>query len=177
MNRIVQRQGAAPQWVEVQGELEAAVTAFRAVLRQSWVRRAVRMITLSQRPPREMSLADVRALRDGEWETRERAYHESALAEVNALVRKYNVLAPYAVRRAYYVRDVELGRAYGESGEEILRELGGRQGRRPLRGSGGAGSAGDEREVVDDGVRSPGNVLGLRDLFLQWLGRRRRRRA
>jgi hypothetical protein len=177
MNRIVQRQGAAPQWVEVQGELEAAVNAFRAVLRQSWVRRAVRMITLSQRPPRELSLADVRALRDGEWERRERAYHESALAEVNALVRKYNALAPYAVRRAYYVRDVELGRAYEESGEEILRELGGRQGRRSLRGSGGAGSAGDEREVVDGGVRSLGNVLGLWDLFWQWLGRRRRRRA
>src|ERR1700761_5152419 len=104
INRIVQRQRAAPPWVEVQGELESAVTAFRATLRQSWVRRAVRMLTLTRSQLTPPSTADVRALRDGEWETRERAYHDSALAEVNSLVRKYNGLAPYAVRRAYYVR-------------------------------------------------------------------------
>jgi hypothetical protein len=124
MNRIVQRQGAAPPWVEIQLELEAAVATFRSVLKQSWVRRAVRMLTLSHRPLGELSLADAQALRDREWEAREKAYHESALAEVNALVRKYNALAPYAVRRAYYVRDVELGRTFEESGEDILLELG-----------------------------------------------------
>jgi DnaJ homolog subfamily C member 28 len=50
MNQIVQRQGAAPPWVEIQAELEAAVTSFRAVSRQSWVRHAVRMPT-SPWPP------------------------------------------------------------------------------------------------------------------------------
>jgi len=30
MNRIVQRQGAAPAWVDIQGELEAAITTFRS---------------------------------------------------------------------------------------------------------------------------------------------------
>ncbi|KAH9968156.1 hypothetical protein BC827DRAFT_1122268 [Russula dissimulans] len=178
MNRIVQQQGAAPPWVEIQGELEAAVASFRSVLKQSWVRRAVRMLTLSGSRPslRELSLAEARALRDGEWEARERAYHESALEEVNALVRKYNALAPYAVRRAYYVRDVELARAYKESGEDILRELGGR-----LRGSAsGAGSLGRREidgegdEVTFGGVLSPGPVLRLRDLFWQWFRGRRR---
>jgi hypothetical protein len=110
MNRIVQRQGAVPPWIEIQRELEAAVGTFRSVLKQSWVRRAVRMLTLSRQPLRELSLADAQASRDKEWEVSERAYHESALAEVNTLVRKYNALAPYAVRRAYYVRDVELDR-------------------------------------------------------------------
>ncbi|KAI9434410.1 hypothetical protein F5148DRAFT_83597 [Russula earlei] len=94
MNRIVQRHGAAPPWVEVQGELEAAMASFRAVLKQTWVCRAVGMLTLSGRSLHGMSLADARALRDREWEARERAYHESALRELNLLVRKYNALAP-----------------------------------------------------------------------------------
>ena len=172
MNRIVQRQGAAPPWVEIQGELEAAVDTFRSVLRQSWVRRAVRMLTLSRQPLRELSLADAQALRDREWEARERAYHESALAEVNTLVRKYNALAPYAVRRTYYVRDVELDRAYEEGAEDIIQELAGR-----LRSSrAGAGNPEDiavrdeEDEQTVMRVQSQGNdVLRLRDLFRQWL--------
>ncbi len=174
MNRLVQRQGAAPPWVEVQGELEAAVSAFRAVLRQSWVRRAVRMLTLTHSRLPSPSLADVRALRDREWETRERAYHDSALAEVNSLVRKYNALAPYAVRRAYYVREVELAKIYDESGDEILWEIKGR-----LRGS-GAGAKGEVRPGGDDeeekllmGAPAAGDVrvLKLRDLFWQWIRR------
>jgi DnaJ family protein C protein 28 len=170
MNRIVQRQGATPPWVEVQGELEVAVATFRSVLKQSWVRRAVRMLTLSRRPLRELSLADLRTLRDGEWEARERAYHESALEEVNALVRKYNALAPYAVRRAYYVRDVELDRSYEESAEDILQELGGRLG-----GSGAGNSAVRDEEdgLTVMGAQSQGNVFRLRDLFRQWFRGRR----
>ena len=170
MNRIVQRQGAAPPWVEVQGQLEVAVVTFRSVLKQSWVRRAVRMLTLSRRLPGELSLADLRALRDKEWEARERAYHESALEEINALVRKYNGLAPYAVRRAYYVRDVELDRAYEESAEDIIQELEGRLG-----GSGAGSPDGTAVRGEEDvmGAQSQGNVLRLRDLFRRWFRGRR----
>jgi len=179
MNRLVQRQGVAPPWVEIQGELEAAVTSFRSVLKQSWVRHAVRMLTLSgsHRLLRELSLAEARALRDGEWEAREGVYHESALEEVNTLVRKYNALAPYALRRAYYVRDVELARAYEESGEDILRELG-RRLRAPASGAGSLGRRGiddDEGDGVTIGsVQSPSPVLRLRDLVWQWFRGRRR---
>ena len=180
LNRIVQRQGAAPPWVEVQCELDAAVVAFRATLRRSWVRRAVRMLTLTRSQfslygplsSPSPSLADVRSLRDAEWETRERAYHDSALAEVNSLVRKYNALAPYAVRRVYYVREVELTKIYHESGEEILREIEGR-----LRGSGARGKSddwlGEDDEELHMGASTAGKVrvIRLRDLFWQWIRR------
>jgi len=167
INRIVQRQGAAPPWVEIQGELEAAIATFRSVLKQSWVRRAVRMLTLSRRPLRRLSPADIQALRDGEWEARERAYHESALAEVNALVRKYNALAPYAVRKAYYIWDVELGRAYEEGAEDIMRELDRRLSGSEVRDVG----KGAVYDAVD--VRRPGTIFTLRDLFRQWFRGRR----
>ncbi|KAH9973004.1 hypothetical protein BGW80DRAFT_1310992 [Lactifluus volemus] len=175
MNRIVQGQGAAPPWVEIQRELEAAVVGFRALLRQSWVRRAVRMLTLTSSSSRwsSPSMEDVCALRDREWEARERAYHEAALADVNALVRKYNALAPYAVRRAYYVRDVELRRTYEESGEEILQELRGRQ-QRPLRDSSHGETDDDGELLVVVGEQSSSSPERLLDLFWRWLRRGRR---
>ena len=169
MNRIVQRQGAAPPWVEIQSQLEITVSSFREVLRQSWTRRALR--TLTHTHPAELlprlTLTDVAALRDTEWEEKERAYHERALEEVNALVRKYNGLAPYAVRRAYYTREAELERAYAEAVEDILRGLE----ERAKRASGGVPTRRssfeeDEGGGGGGGTDGPsGGPLRLRDMF------------
>lgn len=80
-------------------ELEAAVNAFRETLRESWTRRAIRMLTIPQPAPflAPLSLSTVTSLRDREWEERERTYYDTAIAELNSLVRKYNAIAPYAV--------------------------------------------------------------------------------
>ncbi|KAG1719806.1 hypothetical protein EDB19DRAFT_2030144 [Suillus lakei] len=104
MNRIVQWNGAAPPWVEVQIELETAVNSFRDVLRQSWTRRAIRTLMTLQPASTSpsLSLVSVTSLRDREWEEQERSYHVTAVAELNSLVGKYNALAPYSVRRPYY---------------------------------------------------------------------------
>lgn len=142
MNRIVQRNGAAPPWVEVQTgetwqssldrsypklmnafvELESSVHAFRQILRQSWIRRALRLLR-STTPVDTVTLSQIKGLRDEEWFRRERTYHETALAEVNAMVRKYNTLAPYAVRKPYYMLDVEIERLFEECAEEIFNEV------------------------------------------------------
>lgn len=106
-------------------ELENAIANFRDIIKQSWTRRAIRLLTAAQpasQLPR-LTLAEISALRDAEWEARERAFHDHALDEVNAVVRKYNGLAPYAVRRAYYMRDTELEKAYRDAAEDILRGL------------------------------------------------------
>lgn len=140
MNRIVQKNGAAPPWVEVQIELETAVNSFRDVLRQSWTRRAIRTLTMLQPAAMlpSLSLGSVTSLRDSEWEERERSYHDTAVAELNSLVRKYNALAPYSVRRPYYSRVAELAKAYQDCGDDILhgiserREIHGRSGALPL---------------------------------------------
>ncbi|KAG2152527.1 hypothetical protein BD769DRAFT_1624085 [Suillus cothurnatus] len=125
MNRIVQRNGAAPPWVEVQIELETAVNSFRDVLRQSWTRRAIRTLTMLQPAAAlpSLSLGSVTSLRDREWEERECSYHDTAVAELNSLVRKYNALAPYSVRRPYHSREAELAKAYQDCGDDILRGI------------------------------------------------------
>ncbi|EIW76181.1 hypothetical protein CONPUDRAFT_84848 [Coniophora puteana RWD-64-598 SS2] len=121
MNRIVQRNGAAPPWVDVQQEMDEAINTFREGLKQSWARYAIRMLTLSHHPsvsptPSHESIA---AFRDAAWEARERAYHDESIAQLNALVRKYNGVAPYVVRRAYYSREAELARAYEGAVQDI----------------------------------------------------------
>ncbi|KXN82404.1 hypothetical protein AN958_02588 [Leucoagaricus sp. SymC.cos] len=126
MDRIVQRSGAAPPWVEVQGELESAVNSFREILRQSWVRRALRILNMEIPPEllHKVTLDQVKSLRDPSWIKKEESYHETAVAELNSLVRKYNGLAPYIVRRPYYYsRESEIERMYETSAEDIMREL------------------------------------------------------
>ncbi|KAI6100263.1 hypothetical protein F5141DRAFT_1009706 [Pisolithus sp. B1] len=170
MNRIVQRNGATPPWVEVQIELESAVNSFRETLRQSWTRRAVRMLTVSQSAATlpDLSLAMVTTMRDREWENRECSYHNTAIAELNSLVRKYNAMAPYAVRRPYYVREVELEKAYEDCGEEILRVMREKE----EKTSGYSVSISTAKPVPGvDGPVDPGSSFWLPAFILQWIER------
>lgn len=52
-----------------------------------------------------------------------KSYHDVAIAELNNLVRKHNVLAPYTVRRPYYERAVEIEKMYEISAEDILKGI------------------------------------------------------
>ena len=126
-------------------------------------------------PP--LTLSYVRALRDAEWEERERAYHDTAVEELNSLVRKYNALAPYAVRRPYHVLQVELEKAYQECGEEILQGIAQRL--QDQARTGGSGTwAEDEQEGQSRGGASvigqdAKAVLRVRDVIWGWFRWRR----
>lgn len=167
MNRIVQRNGAAPPWVEVQIELETAVNSFRDVLRQSWTRRAIRTLTMLQPAAAlpSLSLGSVTSLRDREWEERECSYHDTAVAELNSLVRKYNALAPYSVRRPYHSREAELAKAYQDCGDDILRGISER--RREIHGRSDASPPSDVESSVDFDT-SMAYPLRFRDIIRRW---------
>ena len=115
----------------------------------------------------------MQAFRDEEWITREHAYHTVAVDELNALVRKYNGLAPYAVRRPYYTLNAELDRAYSDAGTDVLTSLteSARQtlGRRPV----GRGLISDDD---GDGSTAPpgahGEPLRIWDVIVGWFRRR-----
>ena len=156
-------------------ELESALTSFREILRQSWTRRALRTLTVSQ-PAfllHKLKLTDITSLRDHEWEARERSYHDRAIEDINALVRKYNGLAPYSVRRPYYVRMVELEKAYEDAGPAILR---GMEERASKRGSDVQGNIDDSEKSMVQGV-DVGPPLRIRDVIRQWLSKLTWRRS
>lgn len=191
LNRIVQRQGAAPPWIEIQqgtslplmclhsspdrhSELELAVANFRDVLRQSWTRRAIRMLTLS-RPATALSQLthdQVSAFRDAEWEAREKAYHVTAVEELNSLVRKYNGLAPAAVRRGHYALDVELEKAYKDSAEEILNGIAERVKSGTAGRSRAASASWDEdRSPTQPSGDNSWSPVRIRDVIREWFVR------
>lgn len=138
------------------------MNVFRETLRQSWIRRAIRTLTLTQPAPSLASISSitVASLRDREWEERERAYHDTAVAELNSLVRKYNAMAPYAVRRAYYSREAEVVRAYGDCGEEIIRGLNERSQASPRS---------EAKSLINDGRQGVDTFFRLWQLMLQWM--------
>jgi len=89
--------------------------------------------------------------------------------EVNSLVRKYNALAPYIVRRPYYTREVEMERMYAACAEDIWRELaqrshGAKVEPRSLNTHGGTATAG-----TVDGGEGFGNSWSVRELLREWI--------
>ncbi|BGP37137.1 hypothetical protein JCM10450v2_001043 [Rhodotorula kratochvilovae] len=149
MNRILKEQEAAPPWIEMQKELETALANFRRELTDTWTRRAVRI-----RSSEGLTRAVVREIRDGwtdpAWEAKERAYHEASVSSLNELIRKYNIIAPYNVRRPLLALPAELKATFTSCAPLIAAELE----RRLDAGLGRATSAG---LVVSD----PGEVKPL----------------
>lgn len=149
MNRLIQRQGAAPPWVELNVQLEGEQSDFRKRLADSWLRRASRMILASSHlrsgmEPVHVSEDDsfeaieestslssgqrkllnlVKAYTDVEWETREQAYHDASLRSINSLIRRYNVVAPTSARRGLLVREAELIRIRNVCRVDLARRL------------------------------------------------------
>ncbi|KAJ7475194.1 hypothetical protein B0H11DRAFT_1728040 [Mycena galericulata] len=117
MNRIVKRNGAAPPWVQLQEDLEVSLHTFRHLLLDGWTRYAVRALTLNGLG----AAGDAKTFRDPAWAAREATYHAAALAEVNERVRRYNALAPYAVRRPLHDLETELAGVYARGAEDVAR--------------------------------------------------------
>lgn len=155
-------------------ELESAANSFRSILVDSWTRRALRNLTRDTPAhalpalTRSMTLEQAQALRDDAWTAREKAYHDEAVNELNALVRKYNGLAPYAVRRPYYMREAELAKAYERAGEEIINGLKERVAKGDVVQERGVSDE-DNEMVLDTG--KPVTVLKVRDVLRGWVRR------
>ncbi|GAA5862593.1 hypothetical protein JCM8547_002119 [Rhodosporidiobolus lusitaniae] len=150
INRVLKQQDVSPPWVELQKELETALSAFRSNLHASYTRRVLRI-----RSSEGLTGAVVREVeqgwRDEEWEKREQAFHDAALLDLNNLTRKFNIIAPYHVRRSLLTLHSELNNTIVACSPSIAKEL-----QRRL----DAGMMGKEGRVVwkeegdDDGVKS-----------------------
>ncbi|GAA5925016.1 uncharacterized protein JCM15063_005792 [Sporobolomyces koalae] len=122
INRILKTQDAAPPWIELQKELEQSLSSFRSTLASSWTRRAIR-IRSSEGLTRSVIVEIEQGWRDREWERTESKYHETAVKEVNDLTRRFNIIAPYHVRRPLLNLESELVRTITQSAPPIAQEL------------------------------------------------------
>ena len=113
-NRIVKRQGALPPWIELQNNLDSALTAFRSTLLSTYTTHLVRdVISTTSIVP----LPPVYTIpsSDPTWEARERKFHEENVRQINDLVRRMNAVAPSIVRRPLITLDVELNKVRGDT--------------------------------------------------------------
>lgn len=135
MNRILQRQGAAPPWVQTQIDLTAAFGTFRESLRTEWLRYITRQInTTPGSLNSHIAAAESYVQRDiaanytlreykAEWESRERIYLSLAIEDLNAKIRSYNTIAPYTARKAYTTLQKELEQCYKDVCPNIVEAI------------------------------------------------------
>jgi len=90
-----------------------------------------------------------------------------AVKKLNFLVRNYNGLAPYTVRRAYYTREAEIEKLYKDCSVVILQALA----KRDVGNTVGSGGTSEGTTNGPTGGRRLGNVLstGKGGTFFDWL--------
>ena len=116
LNEMIQREGAAPPWIERQTKLNVEIDQFRRRLLQSLQTRLIKNVLdkthgLSAKQRIEFSKKHYihhRSSRDREWEIEHQEYHQLSIAEVNNTIRSYNLQAPESARRGYLDLEREL---------------------------------------------------------------------
>lgn len=151
LNRILQRHGAAPAWIEKQAALETAVHGFRGRLRRDWTRHAARCVASAGGG---VEAAD---FRDADWEALERPYLALAVEELNLQTRAYNLLAPVAAQKPYFSLERELQRCFRECAVGIA---GGIEG-----GTAKQGETQTQTQIQDSGRPNYGFRQFWRDLW------------
>jgi len=99
---IMRNAGAQPDWVELRAEIEQRVDRVRLRLRahREWLHDRTRL--LAELPAdRIVEAAHATTARD----LRVRSELEAALSEVNALVRRYDLIVPAAMQLPLYTLD------------------------------------------------------------------------
>ncbi|KAI8148546.1 hypothetical protein BJV82DRAFT_592489 [Fennellomyces sp. T-0311] len=98
LNRIVQRQGAAPPWIMMQQEVDTETTKFRSQLERS-----LRLYLPDQS-------SSTRGL--GEWRQNNEPFYTKLLDKLNGRVRSYNVMCPSSVRKGRLNLEDEIQEVY-----------------------------------------------------------------
>ena len=132
LNRILQRQGAAPPWVQAQIDLNRALKQFRESIRTEWLRHITRHINAAPGTVKShIASAESWVQRDvaanytlteyrNDWESREAKYHSLAVEDLNQKTRSYNTIAPYSARKTYTTLQKELEDCYRDVAPQIV---------------------------------------------------------
>lgn len=134
LNRMVQRQNAAPPFVEMNMDMKREERALRQRIQSAWICRALLALEASPawhkmepvavhweehgNKPNEIpdfrfqignaaqqaTVDWARDFRDGQWVYDQRTYHEECVRQLNQTIRRYNNMAPFFARRVLYTK-------------------------------------------------------------------------
>ncbi|KAI8982554.1 hypothetical protein BDB01DRAFT_793162 [Pilobolus umbonatus] len=100
LNRILQRNGAAPPWVMMQAEVDTEVTTVKSQLNSAFDR----CLTILKHEQRMLSKAVVL----DKFESSEKSYFNKEMERINKRLRSYNVMCPSPVRKQLLDLDKEI---------------------------------------------------------------------
>jgi hypothetical protein len=100
LNRIIQRNGAAPPWVMMQQEVDTDISTLRSQM-NSAIKRCLDEIKANNNSINKSSLLKG-------FESLEKSYFAKELGRVNMRVRSYNVMCPVPVRKQLLELDKQL---------------------------------------------------------------------
>ncbi|KAI8635711.1 hypothetical protein BD408DRAFT_357073 [Parasitella parasitica] len=108
LNRIIQRNGAAPPWVMMQQEVDTEVSAIRSRM-NSAIKRCLDQVK------HERSVVNT-SLVLKQFEKMEKSFLDKELGRVNMRVRSYNVMCPAPVRKPLLEFDNEMKSILAKNG-------------------------------------------------------------
>ncbi|KAK3386427.1 hypothetical protein B0H63DRAFT_430212 [Podospora didyma] len=82
--------------------------------------------TTSSTPPNDNNASTPsfsRPFRDPQWEAAERSYMELAIANLNAIARSYNLMAPELAKKPYFSLQRELNNCYADVAPEVANAI------------------------------------------------------
>ncbi|KAA8906923.1 hypothetical protein TRICI_005042 [Trichomonascus ciferrii] len=121
LNQMIKKQGAAPPWIEKQGQVNFDIDQFRKNLVQRWVdhvsTKTGHVKGLDHRIKQALSVSP------SEWEKQSKTFHEVSIGNLNSAIRGYNLQAPASARKGYLDLRQELDNAYRIAKDRIPKAI------------------------------------------------------
>lgn len=131
LNKMIQRQGAAPPWIEKQAKVNDMAENMRIRLLESWKSRAIKIF--AERHENKTSdvyeklriaketVHELKHSSEGEkWLVENKEYHSELIRDINSSIRGYNLQAPGSARKGYLELERELESMFEKAAEPII---------------------------------------------------------
>lgn len=141
LNRMIQRQGNMPPWVQRNQDLQAEILSLQQRIQHAWICRMLQRLDASDEwrslapvhvhwhdhlgpddlrsyhieardEAEQRTLEWVRMFRDPPWIRAESAYHAAAVDQLNQVIRSYNHTAPPSARKVPVTKDAFLASSF-----------------------------------------------------------------
>lgn len=131
LNKMIQRQGAAPPWIEKQAKVNDMAENMRRMILEGWKSRAIKIFlerhenaASDAHEKLRMAKETVQELKHSmeaaKWLEENKEYHTELIRDINSSIRGYNLQAPGSARKGYLELERELEAMFDKAAENIL---------------------------------------------------------